>query len=194
MYAVHPHVWLDTLFPYFHQSDLMVFDLSIQNVQPHFGYLLNVTAIQRFVFCLWHHNRNFFLRISLVSKAGLSRLKQTCWKFFIPYNLPIHGLWWLQNELNTHTLICQINYTYSIEQNTGSFKIKLCLYTHATCFSPFTGRHPACWYKSLTKKDVTRWNLRGPLFTATAFSQCLNIKYESMTVQIVLKNVYIGNT
>jgi hypothetical protein len=64
---------------YFHQAGLMMFDLSIQNVQPNFGYFLNATAIQSFVFCLWHHNRRF-LSMSLVSKAGLSRLKQNLLK------------------------------------------------------------------------------------------------------------------
>jgi hypothetical protein len=59
----------------------MMFDLSIQNVEPNFGYFLNVTAIQRL------HSAcgiitEVFLSMSLVSKAGLSRLKQNLLKIF----------------------------------------------------------------------------------------------------------------
>jgi len=36
---------LTHFFLHFHQAGLMMFDLSIQNVQPNFGYFLNVTAI-----------------------------------------------------------------------------------------------------------------------------------------------------
>jgi len=37
----------------------------------------------------------------------------------------------------------QINYTYSVEHNTGSFEIDLGLCMHATCFGPFSGHHKA---------------------------------------------------
>ena len=50
----------------------------------------------------------------------------------------------------------QINCTYSVEHNTGSLKIKLCLCLYATCFGPFSGHHQACKCKNITKEDVTR--------------------------------------
>jgi hypothetical protein len=40
----------------------------------------------------------------------------------------------------------EVNYTYSVEHNTGLFKIDLGLYMYTTRFGPFSGHHQACQY------------------------------------------------
>jgi len=65
-----------------------MFDLSIQNIQPNFGYFLNVTAIQRFVFGLWHHNRSFFKHV-ISFKSWFIKVKTKLVENSALYSLPV---------------------------------------------------------------------------------------------------------
>jgi hypothetical protein len=49
-----------------------------------------------------------------------------------------------------------VNYTNSVEHNTGLFKTELRLYMYAACFGPFSDSHQAWLYKNVIKEDMTR--------------------------------------
>jgi len=55
----------------------------------------------------------------------------------------------------------QINYTYSIQHNTGLLKNVLCLCMYASCFEPFSVHLQECQYKNLMNKNVQKLLVAG---------------------------------
>lgn len=73
-----------------------------------------------------------------------------------------------------------MNYTHSIEHNTGLFRFKLCLYICATRFSLYLGHSQAYKYKNLRKEDIIKPGM--PLGFYYTFLYKISIVFNSISV------------